>query len=113
MGASERNPAAGDGRAPNSFCLAAERSDHSPTTQHVQGKVIGDGETVLETRASLLRDFIFEALAPVESDAAAARLCLKHNDDVGARYHLKRVVECVKAAASTFRELESLTGRAG
>jgi hypothetical protein len=62
-------------------------------------------------RAALLRDFVFEALAPVEIDAAAVRLCLRHDDDAGARYHLRRVVECVKAAASTFRELESLTGR--
>jgi hypothetical protein len=69
--------------------------------------------SVLETRAALLRDFVFEALAPVESDAVAARLCLKNDDDAGTRYHLKRVVECVKAAASTFRELETLTGRAG
>lgn len=64
-------------------------------------------------RAALLRDFVFEAMAPVESDSAAVRLCLKHDDDAGARYHLRRVVECVKAAASTFRELESLNGRGG
>jgi hypothetical protein len=64
-----------------------------------------------DARAGLLRDFVFEALAPVESDAPAARLCLKNDDDAGARYHLKRVVECVKAAASTFRELETLIGR--
>jgi len=63
-------------------------------------------------RANLLRDFIYESLAPVERDAAAARLCLGNDDDVGARYHLKRVVECVKAAAATFRELEDSDGRA-
>ena len=56
----------------------------------------------------LLRDFVFEVLAPVESDTAAVRLCLQNDDDVGARYHLKRIVECVKAAASTFRELEAM-----
>jgi hypothetical protein len=61
-------------------------------------------------RASLLRDFIFEALEPVERDSAAARLCLSNNDDVGAKYHLKRVVECVKAAVATFKELEALLG---
>jgi hypothetical protein len=70
-------------------------------------------ESVRETRAALLRDFLFEALAPVEGDAAAARLCLRNDDDTGARYHLKRVVECVKAAVSTFRELEALIGRDG
>jgi hypothetical protein len=62
-------------------------------------------------RASLLRDFIFEALGPVERDSAAARLCLTNDDDVGARYHLKRVVECVKASAATFKELEALLGK--
>jgi hypothetical protein len=61
-----------------------------------------------DVRVSLLRDFIFEALAPVERDSAAARLCLANDDDVGARYHFKRVVECVKAAAATFKELEAL-----
>jgi hypothetical protein len=61
-----------------------------------------------ETRAVLLRDFVFDALAPVEHDSAAARHCLANDDDAGTRYHLKRVVECVKAAASTFRELEAL-----
>lgn len=70
-------------------------------------------ETVLDVNAAQLRDFIFEALTPVESDAAAARLCLKNDDDPGARYHLKRVVECVKAAAKTFRELDGLIGRGG
>lgn len=68
-------------------------------------------QDVRNARAALLRDFVFEALEPVENDSAAARLCLKHDDDAGAYYHLKRVVECVKAAAATFRELENLTGR--
>jgi hypothetical protein len=68
-------------------------------------------QDIRDARAGLLRDFVFEALAPVESDAPATRLCLKNDDDAGARYHLKRVVECVKAAASTFRELEALVGR--
>jgi hypothetical protein len=63
-----------------------------------------------DVRASLLRDFIFETMEPVERDSAAARLCLTNDDDVGARYHLKRVVECVKAAAATFKELEALLG---
>jgi hypothetical protein len=51
-----------------------------------------------------------EALAPVESDAPAARLWHKTDDDTGARYHLKRVVECVKAAPATLRELETRLG---
>ena len=68
-------------------------------------------QDVRQVPASLLRDFVFEVLAPVETDSAAARLCLKNNDDARARYHLKRVVENVKAAPSTFRELEALVGR--
>jgi hypothetical protein len=63
---------------------------------------------IRDVRADLLRDAIFEMLEPVEHDSAAARHCLYNYDDVGARYHLKRVVECVKAAAATFRELEAL-----
>jgi hypothetical protein len=63
-----------------------------------------------DVRVSLLRDFIYEAMEPVERDSAAARLCLANDDDVGARYHLKRVVECVKASAATFKELEALLG---
>jgi hypothetical protein len=68
-------------------------------------------QDIRDARAGLLGDFIFEALAPVESDAPATRLCLKNDDDAGARCHLKRIVECAKAAASTFRELEALVGR--
>ena len=67
-----------------------------------------NGEDVREVGASLLCDFVFEAMAPVEADSAAVRLSLKNDDDAGARYHLKRVVECVRAAACTFRELEAL-----
>jgi hypothetical protein len=52
-------------------------------------------------RAGLLRDFMFEALRPVENDSAAARLCLKHDDDAGARYHLRRVVECTKPLSAS------------
>jgi hypothetical protein len=62
-----------------------------------------------DVRAGLFRDAVFEMLEPVEHDSAAARHCLANGDDVAARYHLKRVVECVKAAAATFKELEALT----
>ena len=55
-------------------------------------------------RASLLRDAIFEALEPVEHDRGRAH-CLQNDDDVATRYHLKRVVECVKAAAATSESL--------
>jgi hypothetical protein len=65
-------------------------------------------QDVREVLATLCRDFVFEVLAPVENDSAAVRLCLQNDGDVGARYHLKRIVECVKAAASTFRELEAM-----
>ena len=33
---------------------------------------------------------------------------LSNSDDAGARYHLARVVKCVKAAATTLNELEGL-----
>ena len=59
-------------------------------------------------RTGLLRDYVFEALGPVECDVGSARLCLRNDDDAGAKYHLKRVVECVKSAALTFNELEAL-----
>ena len=72
----------------------------------------GAAQDVRYVRAGLLRDFVYEAMEPVENESAAVRLCLRHDDDAGARYHLKRVVECVKAATSTFRDLETLTGRA-
>lgn len=70
---------------------------------------MAEGQNIDDVRADLLRDFIFEALAPVELDAGAARLCLRGNDDTAVRYHLRRLVECVKAAAKTFRELEAVT----
>ena len=63
-----------------------------------------------DVRAFLMREFVFDALAPVERDSEAARLCLENEDDVGAHYHLKRVVESVKAAAATFKELQALLG---
>ena len=50
-------------------------------------------ENIQHVRASLLRDFIFQALAPVEHDSASVRHCLNIDDDAGARYHLKRVVD--------------------
>jgi hypothetical protein len=65
-------------------------------------------QDIRAVRASLYRDFVFEALAPAEGDSAAVRLCLRNDDDVGARYHLQRLIGSVKAAATTFRELEAL-----
>jgi len=103
----KRNPAplAGGDRA-GLFCSAASKPKNRPPVDVSQ---IVAGSSTCDVRASLMRDFVFEALEPVERDSAAARLCLTNDDDVGARYHLKRVVECVKAAAATFRELEALT----
>ena len=45
------------------------------------------------------------------ANVVGTRLCLTHDDDAGTRYHLERVVECVRAAAKTFRELDALNGR--
>jgi hypothetical protein len=75
-------------------------SPHNPT--------VAPDQDIRAERAALLRDFIGDTLEPVECDALAARLCLKNHDDVGARYHLKRIVDSVKAAALTFRELLAL-----
>jgi hypothetical protein len=75
-------------------------SPHKPTSANAQD--------IRAERAALLRDFISVTLEPVERDALATRLCLQNDDDTGARYHLKRVVAGVKAAASTFGELQEL-----
>jgi hypothetical protein len=75
-------------------------SPNRPTSAYAQDVRAG--------RAALSRDFIREVLAPVERDARAARLCLRNDDDAGARYHLKRVIAGVKAAASTLGELQEL-----
>jgi hypothetical protein len=69
-----------------------------------------DAQDIRGERATLMRDFIFEALAPVEHDSAAARHCLANDDDAGAGYHLQRIVAGVKAADETFRELRELVG---
>jgi hypothetical protein len=37
-------------------------------------------------------------------------LCLRNDDDAGARYHLTRIIAGIKAAASTFGELQELVG---
>lgn len=65
-------------------------------------------QDVHDVRASLPRDYVYEALAPGEGDSAAARLSLRNDDDAGTRCHLKRIVACVKATTSTFHELEVL-----
>src|SRR5580698_8335186 len=78
-------------------------SSHRPTPAHLQD--------IRAERAALLRDFIGEALEPVERDVLAARLCLRNDDDAGARYHFKRIIACIKAAAPTFGELQEVVGR--
>jgi hypothetical protein len=65
-------------------------------------------EDAQDVQAALTRDFVFEALEPVSNDVDAARLCLANDNDVGAHYHIKRAIECVKSAALTFRELKNL-----
>jgi hypothetical protein len=91
-----RPPLAGGGQART----IPTPSPHNPT--------VAPDQDIRAERAALLRDFIGDALVPVECDVLAARLCLTNHDDVGARYHLKRMVVSVKAAALTFRELEAL-----
>jgi hypothetical protein len=81
------------------------RLNHPDSTAHASAQ---SGEGVRDARAALLRDFVYEALAPVEHDAAAARHSLATDDDRGTEYHLRRIITSVKAAASTFNELEAL-----
>jgi hypothetical protein len=59
-------------------------SPHKPTAALAQD--------MRAERAALLRDFIGEA----------------HDDGAGARYRFKRIVACIKAAASTFGELQEV-----
>jgi hypothetical protein len=95
--------------------LSQTRTDDGgvSTPARIRAELVSEpSKPAIEAQASLLRDFVFEALAPVEHDSASARSCLQSDDDTGTRYHLKRVVECVKAAAKTFREVEALSGRA-
>jgi hypothetical protein len=72
-------PASGD-RVP----ARPSPSPHNPTAAPTQDN--------RAERAALLRDFIGEA----------------HDDGAGARYRFKRIVACIKAAASTFGELQEV-----
>jgi hypothetical protein len=48
-------------------------------------------------------------MKPNQSQALRCRAG-SYDLDTGTRYHLKRLVECVKAAPSTLYELKSLAG---
>ena len=84
-----------------------------PTFRFEVPRPIEPAGDVREIRTALLRDFAYEALGPAEIDVAAARLCLRGDDDTGARYHFRRAVAAVRAAAETFRELEALRSDGG
>jgi hypothetical protein len=97
----------------NHTSLAAAPAANTQTDLRSPANVIGidpGAPRACDERKVLMRDFVFDVLAPIEADATAARPSLKHDYGAGARYHLKRVIECAKAAASTLRELESLNG---
>ena len=75
MNAETRNPAASGGRAPNSFCLLAERSSDSQSAPRGQGNVIGidpgiAGAVALVSRD---RDLIEVADMPVLRDGSGGR----------------------------------------
>ena len=63
---------------------------------------------VRECRIRLSRDDIHAALGPVSRHSEAARLCLELDDDEGLEHHLRRVVDGVRLAAQTYRELKDL-----
>lgn len=86
------------------------RLQQSLTATAHHGQPVGDIKAV---KANLLRDAVHEALAPISADAEAARMSLANDDDIGARYHLVRVVASVKSAATSFRELEALNACGG
>lgn len=92
--------------------IKVERASNNASASNWEARAVSFEVTqdLSNVSASLLRDFVFETLAPVEADAAAARLSLRNDDDAGARYHLQRAIACVKAAATTFRELEAPKG---
>jgi hypothetical protein len=71
----------------------------SPTTLSV---------AVRECRIRLARDDIHAALGPVSHHSEAARLCLELDDDGGLEHHLRHVVDGVRSAAQTYRELKDL-----
>ena len=78
-------------------------------TNMPQASRFGNAKNLLADKAAMSRDFVSEALEPVGNDSEAALCCLSNADDRGARYHLARVVSCVRAAAAEFRALEALT----
>jgi hypothetical protein len=56
-------------------------------------------------RRSLIRDFICEALDPAGNDLDSCIASLANDDDVGAAYHLRRVIISLKAASLAFKGL--------
>jgi hypothetical protein len=68
----------------------------------------GPSEAVRELRIRLAREDIEKALWPVSRDSESALNSIENTDDDGLTHHLRRVVECVKAAAWKHRELRLL-----
>lgn len=66
---------------------------------------------VRDVRVRLARDDIHAALGPVSRHSEAARLCLELDDDEGLEHHLRRIVDGVRLAAQTYRELRALLSR--
>ena len=61
-----------------------------------------------ECRIRVARDDIHAALGPVSRHSDAAMLCLELDDDKGLEHHLRRVVDGVRSAARTYRDLRAL-----
>ena len=75
MSPNSKNPAAGGGRAPELFCLAAEHAEDSQLALRVQGNVIGIDPGVVGALALVSRDgdLIDVADMPVLRDGSGGR----------------------------------------
>ena len=97
MSPNSKNPASqAAGRAPNLFCLAAERSEDSRTALHVQGNIIGIDPGVVGALALMSRDgeLIEVADMPVLRDGSGGRAAVNAPLLAGllARWHAREVV---------------------
>jgi hypothetical protein len=91
----KQNPAAGDGRAPNSFCLAVEGQEGSRTALHVQENVIGIDSDIRGELALVSRDgdVIDVADMPTLHDGSGSRAAVNAPllAELLARWHAQAV----------------------
>jgi hypothetical protein len=61
----------------------------------------GPSAEALRLADDLARDHVYEVLQAVEGELVACLAALRNNDETGTRYHLRRIVIGVTAAAVT------------